>query len=247
MNGANPQASQGGSLHDKAMAESFLAGLDPSAEKFAFQVDGPEQKRSRIVHATLDEIWRVVEALNIPAKGCSVFVLPNFPTPRALIAHATNDEQIDRALAAITACGAKADLIVEDGGRFGICYVCSDIPLKQLTALQKDLSAKLGTDPAIMPRVRLPGTLNLENPTKPQLVKLLRNGDIKSRKLDDLLDKLDKLGLPPAQADSASDIDTRTVAVTFFPDKSAQSQRCANLTLPQLAEQIRLKTGRSKL
>ena len=45
----------------------------------------------------------------------------------------------------------------------------------------------------------------------------------------------------------ASDIDTRTVTVTFFPNKSAQSQRCIDLTLPQLAEQIRLKTGPSKL
>ena len=46
---------------------------------------------------------------------------------------------------------------------------------------------------------------------------------------------------------SASDIDTRTVTVTFFPNKSAQSQRRNDLTLPQLAEQIRLQTGPSKL
>jgi AAA domain len=44
-----------------------------------------------------------------------------------------------------------------------------------------------------------------------------------------------------------SDIDTRTVTVTFFPNKSAQTQRCIELTLPQLAEQIRLETGPSKL
>ena len=44
----------------------------------------------------------------------------------------------------------------------------------------------------------------------------------------------------------ASDVGTRTVTVTFFPDKRAQSQRCADLTLPQLAEQIRLETGPSK-
>jgi hypothetical protein len=45
---------------------------------------------------------------------------------------------------------------------------------------------------------------------------------------------------------AASDIDTRTVAVTFFPNKLAQSQNRIDLTLPQLAEQIRLKTGPSK-
>jgi hypothetical protein len=45
----------------------------------------------------------------------------------------------------------------------------------------------------------------------------------------------------------ASDINTHTVAVTFFPNRSAQSQRCIDLTLPQLAEQIRLETAPDKL
>jgi hypothetical protein len=45
----------------------------------------------------------------------------------------------------------------------------------------------------------------------------------------------------------ASDIDTRTVTVTFFPNKSAQTQRCIDLTLPQLAERILLETAPSKL
>jgi len=45
---------------------------------------------------------------------------------------------------------------------------------------------------------------------------------------------------------ATSDINTRTVAVTFFPDKRAQSQRRIDLTLPQLADQIRRKTGPSK-
>ena len=37
------------------------------------------------------------------------------------------------------------------------------------------------------------------------------------------------------------------MTVTFFPNKSAQTQRRDALTLPQLAEQIRLETGPSKL
>jgi hypothetical protein len=44
----------------------------------------------------------------------------------------------------------------------------------------------------------------------------------------------------------ASDIGTRTVTVTFFPNKSAQRQRRIDLTLPELAKQIRLKTGPNK-
>jgi Virulence-associated protein E-like domain len=51
----------------------------------------------------------------------------------------------------------------------------------------------------------------------------------------------------PTPGDIAGDIDTRTVMVTFFPNKSAQSQHCSNLTLPQLAEQIRLETAPTKL
>jgi Virulence-associated protein E-like domain len=51
-------------------------------------------------------------------------------------------------------------------------------------------------------------------------------------------------GSPPG---IVSDIDTRTVTVTFFINKSAQSQRCSDLTLPQLAEHIRLESGPSKL
>jgi hypothetical protein len=259
MTKAKTQANKPAPAHDKAMAESFLTALDPSAEKFAFQFisDGADRKRSRISYFTLDEIWQAVEVLNTPAKGFSVFVLPNTPHPRALIAHANNAEQINRAAAAIEACGAKVDMIIDDSGRLGLCYTCSDIPPEQLPALQKDLSAKLGTDPAVtdVSRVRLPGTLNLENPAAPRLVKLFQNGANKNRKLDDLLDRL---GLSPAQLPSAgdrdpevaaiaSDIDTRTIAVTFFLNKSAQSQRCAAATLPQLAEQIRQQTGPSKL
>jgi hypothetical protein len=67
-------------------------------------------------------------------------------------------------------------------------------------------------------RARLPGTLVLPRSVKP-------NG----------------------AADSASDIDIRPVSVTFFPNKSAQSQHCSDLTLPQLAARIRLETGPSKL
>src|SRR5437016_1071721 len=37
------------------------------------------------------------------------------------------------------------------------------------------------------------------------------------------------------------------MTVTFFPNKSAQSQRCIDLTLPQFAEQIRQQTGSDKL
>jgi hypothetical protein len=49
-----------------------------------------------------------------------------------------------------------------------------------------------------------------------------------------------------AAASQASDIVTRTVAVTFFQDKRAQSLHTASLTLPQLAERIRSQSGSIK-
>ena len=53
---------------------------------------------------------------------------------------------------------------------------------------------------------------------------------------------------PPAdEFETASDIDTRTVRVTFFPDEAAQSLRTADLTLPQLADRIAKQTAASKM
>jgi uncharacterized protein DUF5906 len=272
MNRAKTQAANKLTLaHNKAMAEEFLAGLDPNAEKFAFQFisDGPDRKRTRIFYITFEEAWLVVQERNTPAHRVSVFVVAvgladRRPRPCALLAGANDAEQIKRALATIKACDAKPDMIVEDRGRLRIFYPCPDIPLDQFPTLQRALSVKLGTDdPTVtdLSRVRLPGTLNFEDPANPRLVKLFRNGTSENWKLDGLLDKLglQQAGLPSATIEQpdepnadgvkqgvASDIDTRTVMVTFFPNKSAQSQRCVDLTLPQLAEQIRLKTGPSK-
>ena len=46
---------------------------------------------------------------------------------------------------------------------------------------------------------------------------------------------------------TASDIDTRTVKITFFPDEAAQSLRTADLTLSQLADRIAKQTAASKM
>ena len=63
-----------------------------------------------------------------------------------------------------------------NSGRGCHFYFCTDVPLDQFSELQKQLIAKLGTDPAVkdLPRVmRLPGTLHLKDPANPRLVKLL--------------------------------------------------------------------------
>ena len=56
--------------------------------------------------------------------------------------------------------------------------------------------------------------------------------------------------IPPPPADefeTASDIDTRTVRITFFPDEAAQSLLTADLTLSQLADRIAKQTAASKM
>jgi hypothetical protein len=243
MDGTKPQAANKSTpSHNLAMAKDFLAGLDPSAKKFDFQlVRGG--KRTSIVHGTLEEFWPAVEKLNTSAHGADVFVLPNGVAdrqPRTFFAAANNNEQINSALAAITAYDAKPNMTVEDGGRLRLCYPCSDIPPDQYATSQKRLNAALGVDATStnLSRVPLPGTLRFDNPAKPRLVELRRNGAGKDWTFDDLIGRLEKL---------PRDINIHTMTVTFFPNKSAQSQHCIALTLPQLAEQIQLKTGPSKL
>ena len=53
---------------------------------------------------------------------------------------------------------------------------------------------------------------------------------------------------PPAdEFETSSDIDTRTVKVTFFPDEAAQSISIADVTLSQLADRIAKQTAASKM
>jgi hypothetical protein len=184
---APPEVKMAAPFHDKDMARDFLAGLDPRAHKFTFQFFSDGQgKHAEIFHGTLDEVWPKVQALNTPERGVGVFVtvnetdfkgrrIENIMRPRALFADADSDEQITSCMAAIEASGATPSMIVDSGRGQHFYYVCPDIPIKQFSALQKSLSEKFNTDPAVkdLPRVmRLPGTLHLKNPVKPRLVKL---------------------------------------------------------------------------
>lgn len=197
--------------HDKGMAEKFLAGLDPTASRFTFQLfsDGAS-RRAEIFHGTLDELWPKVQALNTPKRGVGVFVTigetdfkgrstKNVLRPRALFADADNDTQITHCMEAIKECGATPSMIVGSGRGLHFYYVCADIPRDQFSALQTSLIEKLRTDPAVkdLPRVmRLPGTLHLKNPSKPRLVKLYPTEDpVRRWTLSDLVAKL---GLSPA-------------------------------------------------
>jgi putative DNA primase/helicase len=247
--------------HDWAMTTSFLTGLDACAKKFSVQFISDEvDVRDRIRRLTREEIRQAVEKWNTPERRLGVFVLPNGlanQRPLALFGEINgNNEQAARAWATMQVCKALPSMAVRYGGHLQFLYLCSELPPDQFLILQKRLNAKLGTDGPTgteLPRVRLPGTLVWENPNAPQLVKLC--GDARIWQLDDLIGKLGLQGDPCDEAGDnpiaaaepspgiASDIDTRTAVVTFFPNEQAQSLRCADLTLPQLAEQIRSTTA----
>ena len=51
---------------------------------------------------------------------------------------------------------------------------------------------------------------------------------------------------PSDEFETASDIDARTVRITFFPDEAAQFLHTEELTLSQLADRIAKQTAASK-
>jgi hypothetical protein len=200
--------------HDKEMAGRFLAGLDPNATRFTFQLfsdcgTGPAQ----IFHGTLDEVWPKVLALNTPQHGFGVFVTinetdfggrsaKNIVRGRALFADADGKEQVARCTTMLKRNGVYPSMVV-NSGRGAHVYFCTDVPLDQFSALQELLSAKLGTDGAVKdrPRVmRLPGTWHLKDPANPRLVKLVDPGDdpVQRWHLPDLVSKLGLLPSPEA-------------------------------------------------
>jgi predicted P-loop ATPase len=202
---ANDRLHKNQPTHNKGMAKKFLASLDPTAEKHAFQlING--SGCSRIYHLTLEEFWPTIEAGNTAADGWEVFVLPNGngQLPPALFASANDNEQVDRARTTIKACGAKADMVIIYGDHAQLIYLCPGIPSDQFPVLQGRLSARLGTDPAIasLQRMRLPGTLYLQDPAAPKRVELLQNGAAKNWKLDELFGRLELKQKPSSEPNS---------------------------------------------
>jgi hypothetical protein len=182
------------------MAKRCLAGLDPNAERFAFQFRKPGCKPFDIVCASFEELWSTVLARNTPTEGVEVFVKATDTAgrPLALFAVANGYEQIDAASAVMQTCGAKSNMIVGNARRLQICYVCNGIPSDLFPTLQKTLGAKLGIESAVTDLLPLPGTLDLANPKAPRLVELFRNGAGERWNFDDLANKL---GLPGNGAD----------------------------------------------
>ena len=56
-----------------AMAKSFLAALDPDADRFTFQLFSDRGDRyAEIIHGAIHDLWGKVEALNVPERQVGV-------------------------------------------------------------------------------------------------------------------------------------------------------------------------------
>ncbi len=174
--------------HNKLLAETFLATLDPNADKFTFLSihETIEGKCRKALHGTLDEYWRQVEAINTPAQGFGAFVTinatdgtgrrrrENIIRARALFADADGADQVARCREYIRTTGMIPTMVVRTSPNRAHFYWRRDIPLDMFTPLQSVLRDKLGTDNVTdLPRVmRLPGSLHLKQPVSPHLVTL---------------------------------------------------------------------------
>jgi hypothetical protein len=198
--------------HDEVMAADFLATLDPTASKFTFQFFNDSGERyAEVFHGSLKELWPKVLALNTPLRGVGVFVAisetdlqgrksKNILGPRALFVDADSLEQSSRCIQIARATGATPTMAVQTSAeRCHLYYCCPDIPREGFSAYQTAMSARFGTDPAVkdLPRVmRLPGTLQLKNPSSPQKVTLKRPTNPRGWRIGELTTALDLL-LPP--------------------------------------------------
>jgi hypothetical protein len=215
------------------MAKRFLAGLDPNATRFTFQLFSDcGGRHAEIVHGTLDELWPKVLALNTPQRGFGVFVTinetdfggrsaKNIVRARALFADADGKEQVASCATALKSCDVYPSMVV-NSGRGAHVYFCTDALLNQFSALQELLSVKLGTDGAVkdLPRVRrLPGTLHLKDPAHPRLVKLVVSGDdpVQRWQLPDLISKLELSSAPATPQDNVVRFKAREWAIEGRP------------------------------
>jgi AAA domain/RepB DNA-primase from phage plasmid/Primase C terminal 2 (PriCT-2) len=205
--------------HDKSMAASFLAVLDPTATKFTFQLFGDSPDRyARVVHGSLDEVWDEVLALNTPERRVGVFVTingtdfrgrrrENIVRARALFVDADGSDQVQRSRDAIRVAGAQPKMVVRTSpGRAHFYFCWDDVPLEEFSTLQCALIDKLGTDRAVkdLTRVmRLPGTLHLKNPNTPTTVTLLVPSQPRRWNVAELTKALGLSAAPPAPAQSS--------------------------------------------
>jgi len=156
---------------NRADTEAFLRALDPSADKFTFQLidDNAQRKDPRlgqIFNASLGLLYRPLVKFN--QQGAGVFVTVNLTDGRGrdaenIVAVRALFADLDGAPLPQT-FHCKPHIIVESSpGKFHIYWLTRDCKLDQFTPLQKRLLQLYGGDPKVidLPRVlRVPGFLH---------------------------------------------------------------------------------------
>ncbi len=171
---------------DMALAEAFLAWLDPNASKFTFQTfddvkDRKDGRLTRMLHGTFEAHRAELQRLN--DRGAGVFVTinetdlkgrkkENILRVRAVFVDADTPEAVVNVEEAIKAAGLMPGAIVQSSPGKSHCYwLLDDLRIDEFTAFQEAMIDRWGTDNSVkeLPRVmRLPGFLHRKE--VPQLV-----------------------------------------------------------------------------
>ena len=179
--------------HNPLLMKSFLKALDPSAERFTFQLfrdpkhrkdeNTPPGLRRLIHHCTIDAAVALARQWNTPEHAYGLLVTinetdltgrtrKNIIRVRAVYVDA--DRDLEGVIARLKGLLRPSAVVQSSRGRAQIYWWVNDaFPLNQFERVQRALISKLGTDPQVhdLPRVmRLPGSLHLKD--EPQLVKM---------------------------------------------------------------------------
>ena len=183
-----------------AEAERFLKVLDPDTDRFTFQVfdDDKERKRAkgrdkfaRVLHGTLAEHWSTLVKLNKQRAGIYVTInatdfkgrsAKNIVSVRAVFVDLDGTP-----LEPVSAAVLPPHIVTETSpGRFHAYWRVVDMPLDELTPVQKALIARFRSDNIHdLPRVlRLPGFIHRKG--EPFLSRILQINQIGPYRWKDL-------------------------------------------------------------
>jgi putative DNA primase/helicase len=184
---------------DRDEAERFLSALDPTADKFTFQIFDDNQERkdkslARILHGSLAQHWNALAKMN--EAGAGIFVTVNQTDLKG-----REKKNIKR----VRACFVDLDgaplpdtphlpphIIAETSpGRWHLYWLVTDVSLDTFSATQKRLITHYSGDKSIhdLPRVmRLPGFVHRKG--VPFLSHLVEANDLTAYTRTELLEAL---------------------------------------------------------
>ncbi len=153
---------------DRTQAEQFLKQLDPTTDKFTFQIfddnaDRKDPALSKVLHGSLAEHWDTLVDRN--RRGAGIFVTVNetdFKNRRAnnIVRVRALWQEDDNGTGA-SVLPVKPHIVVESSpGKFHRYILISDVPLEEFDNLQQSMVDHYGSDPNakdIARVLRLPG------------------------------------------------------------------------------------------